>query len=159
MSEDEEISNIVDLFRQVSLRQQEAADLQQTAIERLQAYRSADRAAGRRSPPAAIPSAPSAESVSSGPTIWGPWGTTVRQARATTPPHDFVIGDHVYILNSISHVRFRRETLKDRAAVVYKTTEDKIHIRTYNGHETWRKPSNLRRLTKRERENVRTNDA
>ena len=67
----------------------------------------------------------------------------------------FNVGERVIIVNRIRHVPFsRRATPADRAATVQRVTEDRIFITTYNGYSTWRRASNLRRLTEQEHRNI-----
>ena len=71
-------------------------------------------------------------------------------------PHTFEVGEHVYITNSISHVRLRRQSPRDRAAVVYNVGSDRngqprVSFTTYNGYRGWRAPVNLKRLRESER--------
>ena len=69
---------------------------------------------------------------------------------------DFQVGDHVFITNNIRHVPFRRRaTPADRAAVIERTTDNRIYFHTYNGYSTWRHRDNLRFLTPREQTNIR----
>lgn len=76
--------------------------------------------------------------------------------RVSPDPGVFTIGQHVFIQNRITHVqRFRRPNLADRAAVVQRLTRDRIYVRTYNGHDTWRSPTNLRHLSIDERTEIR----
>ena len=71
-------------------------------------------------------------------------------------PHTFEVGEHVYIMNAISHVRLRRQSPRDRAAVVYNVGHDRngqprVSFTTYNGYRGWRAPVNLKRLRESER--------
>ena len=70
------------------------------------------------------------------------------------PPGDsvtdsqFTPGKRVYIENRIHHLPSNCPAgPKDRAAIVQRTRNNQVFIRTYNGHDTWRSPRNLRLLT------------
>ena len=81
-----------------------------------------------------------------------------QQRRVIPPPTPHIsgsirLGSQVYITNRITHVPlFRRATIRDRAAIVTTIDRhtDRIYIRTYNGHKTWRIARNLRHLSERE---------
>ena len=71
----------------------------------------------------------------------------------------FEIGQHVYIQNTVGHVRLKCITTADRASIVTKITGDRskatrVWVTTYNGHSTWRHPSNLRHLLPSERTRI-----
>ena len=51
-------------------------------------------------------------------------------------------GDRVFITNLTTHGSSNRH----RAAVVTAAYSNRIELKTYSGHFTWRKPKNLRRL-------------
>ena len=74
------------------------------------------------------------------------------------PPEDrpgFVVGDSVYITNRLRHIPLRRlPTLRDRAAIITSMSGTRIYLRTYNGYDTWRIISNIRKLTRQERDRI-----
>jgi hypothetical protein len=76
------------------------------------------------------------------------------EATARTTPVEpvFRIGQQVYITNRITHTGLvRRATNADRAATVtHFTSTGRVGVRTYNGYNTNRQPSNLRALTPEE---------
>lgn len=74
---------------------------------------------------------------------------------STTGVESFTVGQKVYILNRIGHLPFtKRPSPKDRAGVVTRITKTRVYITTYNGSETWRAPSNIKRLTLAEHESI-----
>jgi hypothetical protein len=64
----------------------------------------------------------------------------------------FQVGQQVYITNRITHTGIvRRATNADRAAIItHFTSTGRVGIRTYNGYNTNRQPTNLRLLTPEE---------
>lgn len=73
----------------------------------------------------------------------------------STEEAQFAIGQRVYITNRVGHVPFTRRTSpKDRAAVVNRVTKTRVYITTYNGYDTWRHSSNLKRLTRAKHEDI-----
>jgi hypothetical protein len=64
----------------------------------------------------------------------------------------FRVGQPVYITNRITHTGIvRRATNADRAAIVtHFTSTGRVGIRTFNGYNTNRQPTNLRPLTPEE---------
>ena len=67
----------------------------------------------------------------------------------------FVVGDSVFITNRIRHVPIRRTpSLRDRAAIITSMNGARIQLRTYNGYDTWRLISNIRHLTRQEKERI-----
>ena len=62
----------------------------------------------------------------------------------------YTAGQHVFIENSLGLIVTRGVTSADRAAVVLRTTKQRVYIKTYNGWHTWRVPGNLRHLTRAE---------
>jgi len=125
MSEDE----VGDLIRQLQdpqVRQQEIT-LRLSELVDHRAETQGNRATGRASPP--------------------PVERTAREG--------FEVGERVFITNNIRHVPFRRRAnLRDRAAIAQRILNDRVHITTCNGCETWRHASNPRKLTDNEHENI-----
>ena len=71
----------------------------------------------------------------------------IQQRNTSDNTEQFQTGDRVYITNRITHVgKDRTANSGDRAAVVIAIVDEQIHVRTVNGHETWRAGKNLRRL-------------
>lgn len=58
-------------------------------------------------------------------------------------------GDKVYIKNKLGALSpiGRRPNIKDRAATIVATEEDRIYLKNFNGKESWRIAKNLRPLT------------
>ena len=88
-------------------------------------------------------------------------GATPQAGRVSPEPQRdpgvFEVGDHVSIKNRITHVpRYRRQTPSDRAAIVRRVAFNgtRVDITTYNRHDTWRSPTNLRHLTAEERGSI-----
>lgn len=65
-------------------------------------------------------------------------------------------GDKVYIKNKLGALapEGRRAGLKDRAAVVVATEDNRIYIKNYHGKESWRAAKNLRPLKRQEEERL-----
>ena len=67
----------------------------------------------------------------------------------------FRVGDLVLITNKITHLASnRRPTSKDRVGSVTKLTDKRVKIKTHNGHDTSRCPSNVTRLSTQEYEDI-----
>lgn len=67
-----------------------------------------------------------------------------RQVDQTTGP--LQVGDRVLITNRITHVtRGRTATPADRLATVTRVHRNQVHVKTDNGHHTWRVANNLRK--------------
>lgn len=62
------------------------------------------------------------------------------------------IGDKVYVKNGLGALAptGRRANLRDRAATVVASEEDRIYIKNFTGKESWRAAKNLRPLTHQE---------
>ena len=75
-------------------------------------------------------------------------GTNIPIADRTARRRSFIVGDHVYITNRLTHSVTPGPL--DRAAIVTRVRPRRVDFRTLSGHETWRSPGNLRHLTDQE---------
>lgn len=88
--------------------------------------------------------------------------TQAEATRGSHPPVEeepqpgvFRVGQRAYIHNRVRHVPpQRRATPLDRACVVQRVSRNRVDIVTYNGHETWRAPGNLRHLSEQEHRDI-----
>lgn len=66
-------------------------------------------------------------------------------------------GDEVYVKNNLGALApsGRRANLKDRAAKVVATEDNRIYIKNYSGKESWRAAGNLRPLKRQEKARLR----
>lgn len=152
---EQELQQTIDRLQELHLQREEIQQEEQQVLEQLATLRGSQRTGP--TPDGAISSGNVPAVQVQTPIVQAtPESDSYGEEAGAAGPFLYEVGEHVYITNAISHVRLRRESPRDRAAVVYNVTRDKngngrVSVRTYNGQTVWRRPTNLRRLRDSER--------
>ena len=163
---DRELLDIIETLEALQIQQQQFIERQQALTQQLDhilAGRAGDMANPHRDgdlpTPTSNPSNPHRDENTS-PVNSGQISPIVSHANTTRLPNiipttgpstrrrTFIIGEHVYITNRITHSLTPGPL--DQTAVVTRVRPRHIDFWTYSGHETWRSPGNLRQLTDQE---------
>ena len=163
---DRDLLDIIDTLKTLQIQQQQIIERQQELTQQLDhilAGRGGDTANPHRvstaSPHTSDPSNTHRDGATT-PVISGRISPTISHTN-TIRPHNialitgsstrrrtFVLGEHVYITNRITHSITPGPL--DQATIVTWVHPRRIDFRMLSGHETWRSPGNLRQLTDQE---------